>query len=446
MSTQSAIRNPQSAISKSAACVWFPLFALRLEEARRPELAGGPVALLAPDTSKRVWQVSPRAHRAGVRPGMTVSRAVGLCPTLRLCEADPVHYDAVFAELVAALGRVSPVIEVAELGRVFVGTDGLEGLWGGTERIVEAINGVVGGDNGVVSGKWFPPIDAEFRSTPTGTTHHSPRSHRSHRLGWGRGKFVSWTAASRARPGQHVIVAPGEERAFLAAQPLAVLPLDAATHQRLRRLGLRTLGDLAALPEDAVAAQFGDEGRRLWRLAAGRTLEPVTGRPAPEPVAATLAFYTPVADRALLGRALDVLIDRALASPARAGWCVQAARVRAVLEHGGSWGVAVTLREPTASRAAIAAPLAARWGQAPPAGAVERLTVEFTAFTPGTTALQLFARDASAAARAGRRRALRAAAREIHLRMRRPMLYRVIDLEPWSRLPERRHALIDVEP
>ena len=54
--------------------------------------------------------------------------------------------------------------------------------------------------------------------------------------------------------------------------------------------------------------------------------------------------------------------------------------------------------------------------------------------------------DAVAAARAGRRRALRVAAREIHQRLKRHMLYRVIEVQPWSRLPERRYALIAFEP
>src|SRR5712692_5504279 len=127
--------------SDSAACCWIPLFALRCELARRPELASRPVALLAPDTARtpRVWQVAPLARRAGVKPGMTVSLAIGLCPALKLCEPDPVHYDEQFSRLAAALVTVSPVVEPVELGRVFVGTDGLEGLYGGPEEIVAAI-------------------------------------------------------------------------------------------------------------------------------------------------------------------------------------------------------------------------------------------------------------------------------------------------------------------
>src|SRR3989475_2841893 len=126
--------------SSVAVCVWIPLFALRCEEARRPELASQPSALLAPDASRRVvWQVSPLARQAGVRPGMTVSQAIGLCPALRLCEPDPVHYEERFALLLAALARVSPVVEPAELGLAYVGTDGLEGLYGGPEQIIDAI-------------------------------------------------------------------------------------------------------------------------------------------------------------------------------------------------------------------------------------------------------------------------------------------------------------------
>src|SRR5439155_3609417 len=92
------------------------------------------------------------------------------------------------------------------------------------------------------------------------------------RGGWGRVKFASWVAATRAKPGGAIIVRPGEEGKFLSAQPLAVLPLDPDTHRRLRQLGLKALGRLAALPEEALVSQFGTAGRRLWRPAAGATV------------------------------------------------------------------------------------------------------------------------------------------------------------------------------
>ena len=411
---------PQRPTSSLAACVWIPLFPLRCEEARRAGLATHPTALLVPDLSRKLWQVSPLARHAGVRPGMTVSQAIGLCPTLRLCEPDPVHYDERFARLLAALNEVSPVVEPAELGLAYLGTDGLEGIYGPPGKIIEAIECVVRPKG--LRGTW------------------------SVRLGWGRGKFVAWVAASRAKPGEAIVVPSGGEGKFLAAQPIAVLPLDPDTHRRLRQLGIRTLGALAALPEEAVTAQFGAVGRRLWRLAAGHTVEPVVGGVAPEPIVAALTFFTQVGERDLLERAIDQLIARALKDPRRIGWRVQALRLSAEVEGGRSWLADILFKDPTAAAARIAAQLKTRLEQAPPAGAVTRLVLELTAFAPGTTELQFFAQGAGAAARAGQRRALESAAREIQQRLKRTCLYHVIEVQPWSRLPERRYALIDFEP
>jgi len=418
--------------SSYAACCWIPLFALRCEEARHPEYAAQPCALLACDDLRRVWQVSPIARKAGVSAGHTISQAIGLCPTLRLCEPDPVHYDQQFAQLLNALGTVSPVIEPAELGRVFVGMDGLEGLYGPPEKQVEAIRIRI----------------AEFglrnRSAGGDSAFNTP--HSAFRVGWGKGKFISWVAATRARLGNAVVVRPGEEKSFLGAQPLAVLPLDPDTHRRLRQLGLKTLADLTALPEAAVVAQFGRAGRRLWRLAAGVLAEPVVGREVPEPIVAALTFFSPVSDLGVLTQSLAQLIERALNHPRRIGWRVRQVRVRAALEHGTSWMIDAVLKDPSADPSRILAPLKTRLDLAPPMKAVERLTVEFCAFSPGTSELQLFARDANAAARAGRQRALRYAVQEIKLRLRRSPLYHIIEVQPWSRIPERRYALIDYEP
>ena len=422
-------RRPTSSL---AACVWIPLFPLRCEEARHEGLVGYPTALLAPDTTRKLWQVSPLARHAGVKPGMTVSQAIGLCSTLRLIEPDPVHYDERFANLLSALTEVSPVVEAAELGLAYVGVDGLEGIYGSREKIIEALK-------------------KTLECWNVG------------RIGLGPGKFIAWVAASRTKPGEAIVVPVGEEQKFLASQPVSVLPLDPDTHRRLRQLGIRSLGALAALPEAAVTAQFGALGKRLWRLAAGRIAKPVAGSIAPEPIVAALTFFTPVGERELLVHSLDQLIARALKHPRRIGWRVHAVRLRADLEcvemneNAGrgaaccaptnrSWLVNVLLKDPTADGDRIAAPLKTRLEQSPPTGAVERLVLEFTAFAPGTAELQLFARDAQAAARAGQQRALQTAAREIRMRVQRACLYHIIEVQPWSRLPERRYALIDYEP
>jgi DNA polymerase-4 len=103
-------------------------------------------------------------------------------------------------------------------------------------------------------------------------------------LGWARGKFAAWVAASRAKPGEPLIVSDDEQAEFLRTQPVAALSLDPDTHRRLWQLELKTLGDLAALSEEALVSQFGREGRMAWQLAAGKITEPVIGREVPEPI------------------------------------------------------------------------------------------------------------------------------------------------------------------
>ena len=454
MLTQAAILS-----SELAVCLWIPLFPLRCEERRRPELSGRPTALLSPSNTRRLWQISPTARRVGVRPGMTVSQAIGLCATLTLCKPDPVHYDEQFTSLLLALNDVSPVIEPVELGRVFIGVDGLERLHGDPARQLRVIAGIVGnGEGGRGKGTTASlqrsstrakrnerPLPLSPFPLPGGVELEGGWANAA-RLGWGRGKFLSWVAATRAKPGNAIIVSDEERREFLARQPVAVLPISSDTHRRLWQLGLKTLADVARLPQVALVSQFGTEGRTAWQLATGSVTDPVTGKERPEPITASLDFPTPAADRVMLAHALNKLIGRALGHPRRTGWRVHVVRARAALEHGASWMTEVTLKDPSADRARIAAPLEVRFENTPPTGAVERLTVEFVAFARGTDELQLFARDASAADRAGRRSALYAAAHEIQTRLKRPMLSHIIEVQPWSRIPERRYALIDFEP
>src|SRR5882672_9648422 len=157
-----------SSTSSLAACVWIPLFSLRCEESRHEGLAAYPTALLAPDTTRKLWQVSSLARHAGVKPGMTVSQPIGLRSARRLIEPDPVHYDERFAALLLALNEGSPVVESAELGLAYVGTDGLEGIFGEPQKIIDAIHQTVG-----------------------------PSDRPTVRRGFGLGKFIAWVAASR---------------------------------------------------------------------------------------------------------------------------------------------------------------------------------------------------------------------------------------------------------
>lgn len=417
--------------SRTAICLWLPTFELRLELVRNPGLDTTSVALLSPGESTRrtIWQVSERASISGVQPGHLVSQAISLCPSLTLLEPDPAHYDTAQQEMLNALSDLSPIVEPDGRGRIFVGMDGLDRLYGSAphqlDRCFAALFGV------------FPrPLVAATRA------------------GWALGKFGAWVAAASAGPGAPVIVPERELANFLTKCPVGALPVDAVMIQRLERLGICTLGSLTALPDPALVGQFGSEGHRALAWATGQRIDPVRPFHRPRPIRSSLDLPVPVGNLATLYTALDHLLERALARPARRGRSIQGVRMIAYLEEDGSWSTEVVLREPTAQRDRLAFPIRSRMESSPPPRAVEKLSVEFFQFGPATTQTGLFGRqEKSGRAAAGHEfsedtvpHALREAVRELKLKLGYSPLYRVVEVDPWSRMPERRHALLSFDP
>lgn len=434
LDTEEASRAGTSSVSteaRTALCLWLPTFELRLELVRRPELDRTSVALLSENehAHRTVQQVSTRAHEAGVRPGQRVSQAISLCPSLTLLEPDPAHYDAATDTLLETLTEISPVLEPAGRGRVFLGMDGLDRLFGPPSRQIERT------------------LAALFRILPAPLV-------ASIRAGMAPGRFGAWVAAASARPGTPIIVPESDLGAFLDQCPVRVLPVDPRMIERLERFGIDTLAALRDLPEPSLVAQFGEVGREAHAWASGRRIDPVRPWHRPRPLRASLAFSDPVGLVDTLHGALDRLIERALTRPARRGRSVTGVRLGAHLEGGGSWIVEATLREPTTVRERIAAPLRAKMGITPPPKAVEILFFEITDFGASSFQENLFERkDAENRAEMNSGPlegevppSLREAVKELKMRLGDSPLYRVVELDPWSRIPERRHALLQFDP
>ena len=420
-----------SAGSRQALCLWLPTFELRLELLRSPELDTTSVALLSPDESIRskIWQVSERAHATGVRPGQFISQAVSLCPSLTLLEPDPAHYNAAVESMLDLLSELTPILEPAGRGRVFLGMDGLDRLFGSPSQQVNlALRSLL---------RIFPaPLVAATRA------------------GMAPGKFGAWVASAATRSGEPVIVEESELVSFLARCPVNTLPVNPLIIERLERLGVESLGNLGRFPEPSLISQFGEEGRKALMWATGRRIDPVRPWHRPKPIRVSLEFTNPVGLTETLHTALDRLIELALSRPARRGRSVVSVRAGAHLEGGGSWFVETVLRKPTTQRDRIASPLRMKMVISPPSKAVIMLFIEFVQFGISSTQTTLFDRKkAGGRALAGQNltqeevpNSLRDAVRELKLRLGCSPLYRVVEVDPWSRIPERRHALLNFDP
>src|SRR5436305_12045754 len=387
------------------ACLSIPGFELRAALRLTPALALRPAAL-APEagTEPLLGPVTAAAEAAGVRPGMRLGEALASCPELVLVERDPAGAEQAWEGILRALEDTGFVVDPAEPGTVFFETRGVERLYGGLERALKRALAAVGSS-------WDPRVGAAER------------------------RFAALAAASVARPGQVMVVSSDRLQEFLAPLPLALLPLERERSAELESLGVRSLGQLAGLPGAAVAERLGADGRRPWGLGRGGAAAKIRGRRPPAELFEALEFPEAVGNELTLRRAFGALLDTVLARPERRDRFIRKVALSARLVGGGSWRRTVTLREPTADRDRIRAALAPKLAELP--APVVELRLELVALTePDGQQLELFAPGAED------RRRLREGLRQVRASTGSGSVCTVVEVAPWSRIPESRAVFV----
>ena len=396
----------------SVAAIVIPHFALRVAVLQRPALDGSPL-ILGPASGERaiVYDATPEAAVQGARPGLGLREVVALCPEAIIIAPHPVREHAVAEQVIAGLETLSPAVEVDPNlpGCYTVDLTGLYRRLGPPRQAAERLLAMV------------PPL-------------LRPRA------GVAPNAFAARVAASQARPGMVEVINAETMPAFFARAPISLLPLDLDAVRSLERMGVRTLSDFAALSPAAVAARFGPAGRRAWELARGRDDTPIRGRKQRELVNVTLALPAPATNRETLRFAITRLVLRAFAQPALRHRHVRQALLRASLEGEQSWEQVVTLREPGGRQRVIEA-LGFRIESLEMPGPVEALTLELSGLIDATSQ-----QERLPGFRSRRSKQLAEACRHLKHRFGGSQLYRVVEVEPWSQMLERQHALVTFEP
>ena len=261
------------------------------------------------------------------------------------------------------------------------------------------------------------------------------------RAGAAERRFAALAAASVARPGQALIVSDDRTRSFLAPLPLTLLPLERERYEDLEELGVRTIGQLAGLPGGAVAERLGPDGRRAWGLARGESNGGeqdgrVTPRRPAVALVETLEFPEAVGELLTLRRGLSVLIDRLLARPERAGRPPRKLALWARLVGGASWRRTVTLRDPTADPVRLRAALASKLAELPAPALKLRLEAVELAEHTGEQ-LELVAAEGEVL-----RGRLQDGLRQVRAAVGAGGVSTVVEVAPWSRIPEARALLV----
>jgi protein ImuB len=231
--------------------------------------------------ANRVVACTPAARSDGVAIHQRRRDAQARCPELVVVDDDPARSARAFEPVVAALATLTPRIEVLRPGCCAVPTRGPSRYHGGDLALA--------------------------RTTVTVVANVLPRERGAEvQVGVADGRFAAILAARMTRlegtgteetegTDPVLVVPPGQSRPFLA--PFALRALDRPELvDVLRRLGLRTLGDLAALPTARVVGRFGAEGMIAQRLARGLDERPPATSPSP-PDLQVVAELDPPAER-----------------------------------------------------------------------------------------------------------------------------------------------------
>jgi len=252
-------------MSSRVACIVVPLFPLAARLRSEPDLAREAVAVFEGNANAaRVVAATRPARRAGIQPGMTLPQARALLPDLLARGRDRESERAAGEALAEVAETFSPRVESAGDGVVYFDADGIPmpaedvpPLPASGERV-----GVRGDSSAELRLGRAVIAAIEKAGLPA-------------RFGIAASKLAARVAAGL--PESPTVVAEGEEARFLAPLPLAKLAPEMELAETLERWGIRSIGELAKLPEGEVASRLGELGRELHATARGvdpRPLEP----------------------------------------------------------------------------------------------------------------------------------------------------------------------------
>jgi len=223
-------------------------FFVSMELLRHPELRGKPVVVAGGLGNRGVVNTcSYEARKFGVRSAMPVGRARQLCPQAVFLASDYRYYSEASRQFHAILRDYTPTVEPAGADEAYLDVAGCELLFGDAPAIAADIRRRVREEIGITAS-----------------------------VGVSVNKLVSKVASDAGKPDGLVVVPAGEEAAFFAPRPIRELPMvGPKTAEALAGIGVRTIGDLAAIPVGALEAKFGRHGRELHARALGVFEAPV---------------------------------------------------------------------------------------------------------------------------------------------------------------------------
>jgi len=268
-------------ISPTILHVDMDAFYAAVEQRDDPSLRGKPVIVGGVKGRGVVCAASYEARKFGVHSAMPTARAQKLCPHGIFLPVRMKHYAQVSRQIRDIFFSFSPLVEPLSLDEAFLDVRGCEGLFGPAAEIGRLIKRRVKVDTGLIASVGVAP-----------------------------NKFLAKLASDHGKPDGFVVLPVENVGEFLAPLPVGrIWGVGAKGEQRLHALGIRTIGQLAALPEKSVIEHLGEAGQSMWRLAHGQDDRTVIPDREAKSISTETTFTHDIGDRQVLRNCLLNLVD-----------------------------------------------------------------------------------------------------------------------------------------
>lgn len=385
-------------------CVLLPHFPLRCEVKRHPDIAASPTILIqsknATDSQKMVLDFSPRLKDLSY--GIPLQQALARRDNASLIQADVPYYRTVFNTILDSMERISPLVEGAALGSIYIDVDGLHLIYSDDDALVKAVREVA--------------IDF----TP--------------QIGIAHNKFLA-SLAAQISPSDGFKTLRGDISAFLEELSCDVLPVSLKSRIKLHDFGIHTLGQVAAMLPGPLQSQFGPEGKRIWELSKGIDDTPIYPRFMEEVIEESVTLSSVTVSMDFILTAAESILLRVLPGIACKGLGIRNLTLWTRTWNTEDWERSINFKEPAMEMKDIVNRLKRVLEDYPQPGPVEQVGIKIIRLG------YLRGRQKSLFSEIRAKEHLAEDIRQLELKLGNPQIYKVKEVEPWSRIPERRYVL-----
>jgi DNA polymerase-4 len=272
-----------SGFTERIAHIDMDAFFVEVERLRDPSLRGVPVVVGGAGNRGVVASASYEARRFGVRSAMPMAHARRTCPSLRVVAPDQRAYGMASRRVFEIIRSFTPLIEPLSVDEAFLDIAGLRLHFESPAAVADAMRAAIREQIGLPSSVGVATV-----------------------------KLLAKLASQDAKPDGVLVVPAGTEIAYLHPKAVRALwGVGEATYARLEQLGVATVGDLAALPEEILTRRLGPSlGAHLTALARADDPRPVEAGEGAKSISVEQTYETDLVGRAVLERELLRLTDR----------------------------------------------------------------------------------------------------------------------------------------